>query len=299
MHEALQMRSIATAVLCAAALSSSQALAEEGPGTDRTANPIAQHLQAMSRAQPPRNVTTLGNVRFVLGNEVWQPGQQFKAGRDWLALACDAKGCVLEPAILSVKQEFWQGHYDDKPTFGQRLSFRRNSGAGGPVLVWFHVAAAPAWLKPGTVPTYYSPQHPLKQPIGRGSLEVTIDLPNGENAILVPMLLTAELMHQLMPGNSGDESSYLLQLRVQGRRQLLLGSLGACSYTFHPRKYLQWAGDLDRDGKPDFLVSFIDADGPVHLYLSSTAKPGQLVDLAGVYMSAPFGGECDGPGGWE
>jgi hypothetical protein len=266
------MRSMLSALLGLALFGTLQPLAAQGTKTGQA--------------------TAQGTVRFVLDNEIWQPGQQFKTGRDWLALGCEAKGCTLEPATLTVKQEFWQGHYDDKPRSGQHLSFKRTGGSDKPVVAWFQDRAAPASLKPGDVATYFSPQHPLKQPIGRGSLEAIVDLPDGEPALLVPML-----QRQWDP-NKDEGSPYRLQLRAQGKRQMLLGYLGTCSGTFHPRTYLQWAGDLDRDGKPDFIVSFVDADGPVHLYLSSAARPGQLVGLAGVFDSPPFGGECDGAGGW-
>ena len=44
---------------------------------------------------------------------------------------------------------------------------------------------------------------------------------------------------------------------------------------------LVWAGDLDRDGKPDFLVdTSSDDDGWQVLYLSSRAKPGDFVGEA-------------------
>ena len=36
-----------------------------------------------------------------------------------------------------------------------------------------------------------------------------------------------------------------------------------------------------------------DGDGPIHLYLSSTAKPKRLVGLAGVYTPPSAGVECD------
>ena len=293
------MRPIASTFIALALSGALLRAAAQEVKPDRAAHPIARHLADLNAVARQSEATMQGNVRFVFGNDLWQPRQQFKTGDDWLALACDAKGCVLEPATLKVTPEFWQGHYDDKPTFGQRLSFTRNRGFGYPVVAWFHITAAPPWLRTGTVQTYYAPHHPLKQPTGRGTLEVLIDLPSGQTAMFVPMLLTKETMQQLMPEGHGYGSAFYLQLRAQGKRQLLLGSLGDCSGTFHPRSYLQWAGDLDRDGSADFLVSFVDADGPVHLYLSSAAKAGQLVGLAGVYMSPPFGGECDGGGEWK
>src|SRR5512145_743768 len=67
--------------------------------------------------------TKSSDVRYVVGNDLWQPGNDYEPGRDWLALMCDAKGCTFEAATLAVTQESWQGHYDDGPTLGQHLKF--------------------------------------------------------------------------------------------------------------------------------------------------------------------------------
>lgn len=288
------MRTLIFHSVCFFALSISPLHAAEPESKNLPENPVPQVLQEIY--SPSQNVGE--SVKFVVGNDLWQPRQQFKAGRDWLALACNAKGCSLEPAALSVKQKLWQGHYDDKPTFGQHLTFKSDGGAGNEVVAWFSTAPSRTWLKPGAVITYYSPQRPLRQPSDRGSLEVVIGLPKGESALLVPMLATKAFLNRLQPEQRRDWPSVVLQLRAQNKRQLLQGNLGTCSGTFHPRHYLLWAGDLDQDGKLDFLISFVDADGPVHLYMSSVVKPDKLVGLAGIYESPPFGGECDGPGGF-
>ncbi len=39
-------------------------------------------------------------VRFVVGNDLWQPGTRFTNGADWLALSCIGSACSLEPARL-------------------------------------------------------------------------------------------------------------------------------------------------------------------------------------------------------
>ena len=53
---------------------------------------LARFQDAVRQAWPPQDVTMHGAVKFVHGNDLWQPGRQFKAGREWLALACDQAG---------------------------------------------------------------------------------------------------------------------------------------------------------------------------------------------------------------
>lgn len=222
------------------------------------------------------------NIMFVTGNDVWQPGKQYQAGSDWLALSCTATACNFEPAMLAVRAESWQGHYDEHATPGQKLSFKKSGAAPGKVIAWVRIHAAHKWLTPGPVTTYASNVAPLKRPASDGTLEVAVDLPSGKQATFVPLLDQAK-------------KEFVLQLRAPGQRQLL-GQLGICSREVSTRYFL-WAGDLDRDGRPDYLVSFVDADGRVILYLSSTAASSELVGVGGLYNAPPFGGECDG-GGW-
>jgi hypothetical protein len=290
----MSMRVIFLMTLCLLSAGESTALA-----ADRFGDAIDRHLQEMGEAWPQAGAVTRGPARFVLGNDVWQPGRHFESGQDWLGLACDVNGCTLGPASLVVKVESWQGHYDDEPTSGQRLTFRLNGDSTATVVAWFDTKSAPTWVKPGPVPTYYSPSLPLIRKTGDGDLEASIALPNRQQAVLIPMLLAPELMHRISPGHGDSTPAVLLQLRARNKRQLLLGYLGACEGVIDPRRYLQWAGDLDRDGLADYLISFVDEDGPVHLYLSSAAKPGKLVGLAGIYLAPPFGGECTGTPGTD
>lgn len=247
-----------------------------------------------------------GAAEFVVGNDLWQPGTRYRSGTDWLALICTVESCRFEPAALEVRPESWQGHYDEEPTTGQQLRFRRTAATAGEVIAWFRVNPERAWSVPGPVTTYASSAAPLKRPSTPGTFEVAVDLPAAGQARLVPLL---------------DGSTFRLQLRAHGKRQML-GELGACSHEI-TTDYFLWAGDLERDGKPDYLISFVDADGQVVLYLSSAAAiappaemeqpaeiaepakvvepagTAELVGIGGVYDAPPFGGECDGSGWLE
>lgn len=53
---------------------------------------------------------------------------------------------------------------------------------------------------------------------------------------------------------------------------------------------LKWSGDLDQDGKPDFMLEFNNEhDGGCQLFISSLAKPGELVYPITAYI---FGDCC-------
>ncbi|MEJ2454558.1 MAG: hypothetical protein P8103_10420 [Candidatus Thiodiazotropha sp.] len=267
------------------------------PGTADEVTPLAQFIQSRSAAAWSEPGTIMqGRVKFVTGSDIWQPGEQFADGSDWLALVCHQTACRLQPAQLTVQANSWQGHYDDSPTAGQTLLFKTAEVGEGNVVVWFATAKLQTWLTPGEVTTWYSPQGTSRPATGKGTLEAEVALPDGSVAELVPLMWTVAAQDRLEPGGDHYSSRYYLQLRSQGTRQMLLGELGTC-YGINgitPEEYLRWAGDLDRDGAADYLISYIDGEGPVHLYLSGDRKPGQLVGLSGVYASPPFGGECSG-----
>jgi len=258
-----------------------------------TTNPIAQHLIAIENTQ-----LSQGSIKFVLHqSRIWHPGDSFKNGDNWLALACSQSECKLHPAKLVVHAQAWQGHYDDQPSKGQRLSFSLTSPHQAEVVAWFNTYSAPVWLQPGPVISYQSPLLAYRQPPMGGTLEVRVNL-HDNYADLVPMVITSETLQRLVPEQRHYNSVNLLQLRERGKRQLLLGRLGECNgfsaEAIKPEKFLRWAGDLDRDGLPDYLISFIDEAGAAHLYLSGKADQEKLVELAGIYVSPPSDSECTG-----
>jgi len=220
---------------------------------------------------------------FVVGNEVWQAGRAARNGTDWLALQCERAGCRFEPARVSVKPATWKRHYEDKPTRGQRLTFSLVKPAPGRTIAWFRVSPKHPPLTAGPVTTYASSAAPFDRPASEGTLEIAVNLPDGTQALFVPML-------------DRDAATFRLQLRARGDRQLL-GELGRCSREVS-RDYLLWAGELDGDGKPDFLVSFKDADGEAVLFLSGAGgtRGEPLVGVGGTYAYPPADVECDGEG---
>jgi hypothetical protein len=242
--------------------------------------------------------TNMQGVKFVVGNDIWQAGREFRSGADWLALACGPKDCTLQPASLTVRTKARKQADDPKPTAGQQLAFKLAAPSKAKVVAWFSTApGSPAWLKPGAVATYHGGAGRPK-PTGKGSFEARIDGTGGVQAVLVPLALSKKYSPELAGiwDTSSESPAYFLQLRAGGKRQLLPGQLGTCSQQVSTEAdYLLWSGDLDGDGKPDYLISFDEGDGgQQHLYLSGSARPGQIVGLAGQHRAPPQEGECDG-----
>jgi hypothetical protein len=102
----------------------------------------------------------------------------------------------------------------------------------------------------------------------------------------------------------GDQSQILDYYRVKDEQKYVPGEFGVFDVTDHPvtrdlrdnmgLPVLIWAGDVDRDGKPDLFMWWPcpgkDA-GVFSLFLSSTAKQGDLVRKVsvGVRLQPPCG----------
>ena len=223
-----------------------------------------------------------GVTQMVFGDAVWTADKSYKASKNWLALACDANGCTLEAARLTPVRAKWQGHYDDQPTWGVELRFSRPNKSARKPIAWLRKTSRLPWLKPGPVPTYASVVGGVRAAAGIGTMEIELKSPTGSVSRLVPLLRK-------------DKGQFLLQLRSDNKRQMLI-ELGACEHEID-MSYLQWSGDMDGDGKTDYLIDSASSVGEPVLYVSSLANADELVGVAAVGIVTPFGGECDG-GGW-
>ncbi len=226
-------------------------------------------------------------ILFARGQDIWQPGRRLKNSKNWLGLLCEGGQCRLHPAEVGVTPKSVQGHYDDKPTAGQVLRFKISQGATNQVVAWFALNPRFPWLAAGNVNAYVAQFNKGKD------YSTVISLPNGEIR-LMPLLLSAK---QWSAAADMEDSlrppALLLQLRDTSKRQLLPTTLASCTGRLDASYYI-WAGDLDQDGKPDYLIEFDNAYGSAQLFLSSTAASGQLVGLAGQFDGTEGPVECDG-----
>jgi hypothetical protein len=237
------------------------------------------------------SVATSGRVAFVAGSGRLHSGDRLKSGNDWLALACVSGRCRLAPARLAVNDV---DATPDHPPMRQ-LDFHAALTPEEHAVAWFRTDSALAWLRAGEVATYHDGSRPPRA--ARGSEEARVALPGGARADFVPVLAwqpdrrddekaenEAETEDE---AEAEDETKatppVLLQLRADGKRQWLPGLLDLDAFDSDASRYLSWAGDLDGDGRADYLVRFTGGTGAIHLYLSSLAKAGKLVGLAGVY----------------
>ncbi|RBH55815.1 MULTISPECIES: hypothetical protein [Pseudomonas] len=221
--------------------------------------------------------TFSGKLVMVVGNDV-TTSDPVVAGSDWLSFQCDGSGCSLLPAQVSVSDV--PNNRDSMEMVLQRLHFS-NTGSDSPPVVeaWFRRDKAHAWLKPGPVLTFASVEGPVAAVVNL-STESFETVAAGRTITLMPLL-------------DRDRKRIRLQLREPGVRQML-DDVSECLAS--PPSYLRWAGDLDGDGRPDYLIDYPRGADKTHavLYLSSLAGPQQLVGSAAVFDSAVDFTGCDG-----
>jgi len=197
-------------------------------------------------------------------------GDPVPAGDGWWVLACD-EDCALHAATLKVSETAASRSEDEKIP-AQKLQW--TPVPAGQVVAIFKPATANSALrmKAGVVKTMDDyPASPHAETMDITIPLDTIPLDNAQTALLVPRITSTD-----------TEQIDRLELRIDGKRQALPGyRLSNIDEVPEAFQMLWWAGDLDSDGKLDLIISHDSWQTDVALYLSSQARPGELVGLAG------------------
>lgn len=220
-------------------------------------------------------------------------GKSFKSGGGWWALVCD-KACELVATRMTARP-LPHPVYDGEPVEGQLLQWSglpavaqlapdepgavrlvalfkpvrtlaRLPLAAGPVKTWLHAGMA---------------SYPKPDPALPGQTLVAV--PGQQPMIVMPRLVRSK---QEGLGEDAPEESMILELRSGDRRQRLATCESGIDgvQVLSQQDYLRWAGDLDGDGRPDLLVSCnTSITQDLQLYLSSKARPGEIVGRAGKF----------------
>ncbi len=209
--------------------------------------------------------------------EVNLAGARFKPGNDWWLLSCEGSACRLDEAAMAVKPSTHPA-YDAAPVASQMLTWSPTPPGKGAVIAAFKAkpkgALAGLALRSGRLTTWFHHRMPALPFVGQAQIE----LDGGRHAVLRQELT-----------DRGEGPILTFALEAGGRVQ----SLG--QYEFHmdepgylaPNMYVLWAGDMDGDGQLDLLINTTGFYWNTTLYLSSLAKPGELVGPAGHFQYAP------------
>ena len=241
------------------------------------------------------------------------PGRGYRAGTGWWALVCDAdekigddrKGCKLHSTQLSITNAV-HGVYDSEPVSSQLLYWSplpanldkvpREDEKRPKLIAEFKPIRSLATLKLNGGPvSSYVHQGMTNYPAAQrpGTLEVRLSMGNRRYADIVPRIQLAAPKDE---GQMAITAIATFEMRIGNQRQQLPG-YGFCEMggtgQLTRQDYLLWAGDLDGDGKPDLILNHGGCDIHVALYLSSLAKDGELVGVAGNFQySDPSSAGC-------
>ena len=205
-----------------------------------------------------------------------RPVLGYKDGETWRALVC-AQECRLEWVKIRTHATTVQP-YDGEPIAGETMTLDHRPD--GTLIALFRDLPGKPQAKPPTTLHAGMQQYPAAR--SPGSME--IDIPrNGEP----PLRVTPRLPRD-DPG--------ALNIWLEGGPQLQLlgavpldGIVGFAGQARGPR-LLQWAGDLDGDGKVDFVMSFSSRMGEQQsatLFLSSAARAGEIVHPVATFRYFP------------
>jgi hypothetical protein len=238
------------------------------------------------------------------------PNGHYSPGSGWWALTCDtAQGlpdnkrkCRISKTNLSVtpgQKEIPDGepipsqwlHWSPLPAQLDVVGPDNNKPQELEIVFKVKGALSNVIFKEGPFVTYlYDAQDNYPGTGNQGTTEVRVPTGDGNYMDFVPRILRSSINDANRAiFHENDSRAFgvdVLELRSHGLRQRLPAGWPMYSrdkLIRNPREYLWWAGDLDGDGKLDFILCKDGFDGfySVVLYLSSLAKPGELVGEAG------------------
>jgi hypothetical protein len=207
------------------------------------------------------------------------PDLGFDPDWEWQALVCRKK-CELEPVKLLLSPVKVQP-YDGEPLPGHRYAIDRELDAHPLALLRGLPSSYPTrpktWLHAGL--ESYASSTP-------GTMEADIPLDDGQLARLVPRYA----------GIIDGTPMFKVYLETKTHRQLLadlpVDAIAGPASLPRRQQMLRWAGDLDGDDKLDLIMTFSSRygeDAAATLFLSSLAKSGDLVGMAGAFSYWPVG----------
>jgi len=238
----------------------------------------------------PALAQSTGEIIYVPGTATYDTN--IPNGQTWFNLSCRRDDCYLKNVKLHTKPAKIQDMSSGEYVKGQTISFPDN-GQTSIVLL-----QGMKWLKNKKVVTYYNAdagEPPVSSSSGSTGLEIEFKNNLGTTVTITPdftmndqgQILKVE--YYLHVGNDKQllgeinpappESSFDDYVRILDLKDLPVGTA-----------LLQWAGDIDGDGKLDLVMSIHHVptwDISRILFLSSAAKKGDLVGIAGKFHFAP------------
>ncbi|KQZ41474.1 hypothetical protein ASD58_26250 [Duganella sp. Root1480D1] len=214
-------------------------------------------------------------------------GREYRSGAGWWALRCN-DACELLPLSLTVSSKD-HAVYDAPPMRGQLLQFSPRLQVDGVIAVLkpFRAPLDKLQLKAGPVASWVpgrecKPKKGIRREGGH-IMGGELVLPGGEKFLFVPR---QEPLSKAA-AQAGIAPEYWLELQSGGKKQRIgefeFDIMWGEGSTLEPSAYIRWVGDLDNDGKADFIIDTGAITKKLTLYLSSLAGPGELVGMAGSF----------------
>lgn len=219
-----------------------------------------------------------GPVTSVLPLVVTNPAFQYEVGTFpdksiWQSLECDKFACEVRTAKVKV-DKYGVEHLGDakapvislKPRLEAYALFPKSTFKLGKVETWYkaHTPNLESYVVRG--------ESPFKKLDGKQMWKV----PGGRHQ--------TSLMgtHVVEKYPDGDGYSVNYELRSGSKRQTLFSIKEEAPDSLETLPIVHWAGDLDRDGKVDLILSIpsLNCGYDARLYLSSKAGPNEIVKLA-------------------